>query len=72
MGEEIRHRELAEQAASLRLPEKMNERLQHLMDRNTNGLLDQEERDELESIIAISETMSILRGRALHILGRKP
>ncbi len=64
--------ELMRQVAALRLPAKTDQRLQRLMDRNNNGLLVPGEREELESLVEVSETMSLLRAQALRILGRKP
>jgi hypothetical protein len=64
--------EFVESLASMRFPAKTDRRLQELMNRNTNGDLTVSERDELESLAELSETMSLFRGRALHLLGRKP
>ena len=73
MGDEIKMpRELAEEVAALRLPNPTDQRLQHLMDRNNDGKLSEHERDELESLAAMSETISLLRAKALRLLGRKP
>jgi hypothetical protein len=65
-------RELIESIAALRLPPKADRRLQELMDRNTNGLLTEAERTDLESLVELSESLSLLRAKALHLLGRKP
>ena len=65
-------RELVEAIADLRLPPKTDQRLQELMDRNTNGLLTEAERADLEALVEMSERISLLRGQALHVLGRKP
>jgi hypothetical protein len=64
--------ELVEAVASLRLPARTDRRLQNLMDRNTEGALTPAEREDLESLVELSETISLLRARALHLLGRKP
>jgi hypothetical protein len=64
--------ELVEAIADLRLPPKTNQRLQELMDRNTNGLLTEAEREDLEALVDISERISLVRSQALHLLGRKP
>jgi hypothetical protein len=64
--------EMVEAVASLRLPSKADQRLQVLMDRNTNGALTPGERDELESLVELSETLALVRAQALHLLGRKP
>jgi hypothetical protein len=65
-------REMMEAVAALHLPPRADTRLRVLMDRNTNGKLTQEERDELESLVELSETISLVRADALHLLGRKP
>jgi hypothetical protein len=46
--------------------------LQDLMDRNNNGSLTAEERDDLEALVELSETIAIVRAQALHVLGRTP
>jgi hypothetical protein len=63
--------DLMRQVAALRLPQKTDQRLQHLMDRNNNGQLGPSEKDELESLVEVSETISLLRAQALRILGWK-
>jgi len=65
-------REMVEAVADLRLPLKTDQRLQRLMDRNTNGELTPEEQNDLESLVELSETMAIVRAQALHVLGRTP
>ncbi len=64
--------EIAEAAAALRLTPKADQRLQELMERNTNGLLTDSEREELEALAEMSETISLLRAKAFVFLGRKP
>jgi hypothetical protein len=64
--------ELVETLASLRLPEKTDAHLQRLMDRNTDGLLTEREREELEALAELSERLALLRAQALRLLGRKP
>lgn len=64
--------ELAEAVAALRLPQKADQRLQELMDRNTQGLLTATERIDLEALAEMSENISLLRAKALLLLGRKP
>jgi len=64
--------DLVEAVADLRFPPKTDELLQSLMDRNTNGILTSAERDELQALVELSETMSLIRARALKLLGRKP
>jgi hypothetical protein len=73
MGDEMQPpRELLEELAALRLPAATDQRLQFLMDRNNNGALTENERQEMESVVAMSESISLLRAKALRILGRKP
>jgi len=40
------------------------------MDRNTEGLLSASEREELEALVELSETIALLRIQALRVLGR--
>ena len=61
-----------ESIGQLRLPSKSDNRLQQLMDRNTEGELTPSERDELESLVELSERLSLVRAEAWHLLGRKP
>jgi hypothetical protein len=61
-----------ESVSQLRLPAKADRRLQDLMDRNNEGQLTQAEYAEMESLVEVSETMSLVRARALYLLGRKP
>ena len=65
-------RELAEAVAALRLSPRMDRRLQELMDRNSNGQLTEIDRADLEALVEMSETISLLRAKALLLLGRKP
>jgi len=64
--------EWVESVGSLRLPPKADQRLQELMDRNTDGLLTDTERADLESLVELSESLSLVRAEAIHLLGRKP
>ena len=73
MGDEIRiPREMMEEVAALRLPARTDKRMQELMDRNNDGRLNPSEREELESLVEMSETISLMRAKALRFLGRKP
>jgi hypothetical protein len=56
----------------LKFPERTDRRMQELMDRNTEGLLTESERADLESLVELSEQLSLVRGEALHLLGRRP
>ena len=64
--------EWVERVCDLRLPPKTDQRLQKLMDRNNDGLLSEAERDDLDSLVELSERLSLVRAEALHLLGRKP
>ena len=64
--------EMVEAVAALRLPPQADRRLQQLMVRNNNGLLTDEEREDLESLVALSETIALVRAKALPLLGRSP
>lgn len=64
--------EWVQSVGDLRLPPKTDERLQELMDRNNDGLLSEAERADLESLVELSERLSLVRAEALHLLGRKP
>lgn len=61
-------RDLVQSFADVRLPSKTDARLQSLMDRNTEGQLTPQEREDLESLVELSETLSLLRARAMHVL----
>ncbi len=64
--------DLVESVAHLRLPPKEDSRLQELMDANTNGSLTAAEREQLASLVEWSESLSLLRARALRLLGEQP
>ena len=61
-----------ESITMLRLPEQADQRLQDLMDRNTEGQLSESERADLAALAELSERLSLVRAEALHLLGRKP
>ena len=63
--------ELMTSIADLQFPQKIDTRLQILMDRNTEGGLSESERAELEALVELSETLSLLRVQALRALGRR-
>ena len=42
------------------------------MDRNNEGLLTDTERADLESLVELSERLSLVRAEAIHLLGRIP
>lgn len=64
--------EWVEFVSELRLPPKADRRMQELMDRNNEGQLGEQERAELESLVELSESLSLARAKALHLLGRNP
>jgi hypothetical protein len=64
--------QMVEAVAALHLPVVSDQRMQVLMDRNNDGALTAEERQELESLVELSETISLVRADALAVLGRKP
>lgn len=64
-------RTLVETVADLRFPAKADAYLRTLMDRNTNGQLTAAEREELEALAELSETMALVRAQAIKLLGRK-
>jgi hypothetical protein len=64
--------ELVEAMADMRFPAKTDARLQFLMDRNTNGQLKPSEREDLESLVELSESLALVRAQALRLLGRNP
>lgn len=64
--------EWVETVGNLRLPPRTDQRLQELMDRNNEGVLTEAERADLESLVDLSERLSLVRAEALHLLGRNP
>ena len=73
MGDELKiPRQMLEEVAAFHIHAPTDKRMQDLMDRNNNGRLSQNEREELESLVAISEMISLMRAKALRFLGRKP
>jgi hypothetical protein len=63
--------EWIEAVGNLRFPPKADHRLQTLMDRNNEGVLTEDERDELEALVELSEKLSLVRAEALQILGQE-
>jgi hypothetical protein len=64
--------EMMEELGDLRFPPKTDARLQCLMDRNTEGQLTGVEREELEYLVELNEKITLVRARALRVLGRTP
>lgn len=65
-------KQMVEAVAALRFPAVSDRRLTLLMDRNNEGVLSDEQRDELESLAELSETISLIRAQAMSLLGRSP
>ena len=61
-----------EEIVAMKFPEETDERLQHLMDKNNEGELNEIERTEFKAYVRISELMSLLKARAYLLLGRRP
>ena len=64
--------DLVESVAHLRLPPIEDAWLQELMDANNNGTLTVVELEQLASLVEWSESLSLLRARALRLLGEQP
>ena len=64
-------RDLLEQAADLQFDPAIDARLQELMERHNFGELSETERNELAGYVALNQRMSIVRGQAMLVLGRK-
>jgi len=60
-----------ESVGNLRLPPKADRRLQDLMDRNNEGLLNEREREELEALAELSEQLSLVRAEAMQVLSKQ-
>jgi hypothetical protein len=60
-----------ESISDFRLPPETDRQLQNLMDRNNEGLLQPAEKEELAALTALSEEISLLRAKAMQLLGRK-
>ncbi len=61
-----------ESITDLKFPGSTDRRLQFLMDRNTEGLLSREEKEELEALVEMSEELSLVRADACRLLGKTP
>ena len=64
--------DLVEEVAHLHLPIHADQQLQNLMDANTNGLLTESEKQQLEELVEWSESVSLLRARAGQLLSDRP
>lgn len=63
--------ELVESVSRLSFSEGMNRRIQNLITRNSDGQLSKGEREELASLVEMSESIAIVRVEALRLLGRR-
>lgn len=61
-----------ETIGQLRLPSKADQRLQQLMNGNNEGTLSDSEYEDLEALVELSERLSLIRAKALQLLGRDP
>lgn len=64
--------QMVESVAALHFPPQADRRLQLLMDRNTEGTLSADEREELTALVELSQTMALVRAQAMQLLGRVP
>lgn len=53
-----------EEMANFQLPGSTQERLDWLMDKNNEGLLEEDERQELWALVDLNERVSLLKGKA--------
>lgn len=61
-------RELVEALSEFRFPPRADVHLQQLMDQNNDGLLTPAQREELEGLVEMSESMALFRAQALKLL----
>jgi hypothetical protein len=61
-----------EEISNLRLSPRADERLQTLMDRNNEGQLSTDQREELAALAELSERIALVRADAYALLGRRP
>jgi hypothetical protein len=64
--------EWVESLCELRFPQRIDRRFQELMHCNNEGALSESERLLLESLVELSERLSLIRAEALNLLGRNP
>ena len=60
--------DLLEEIANLEFPASTQEALARLMDKNNEGRLSAEEREELRALVDLNERVSLLKGRAKLLL----
>ena len=63
---------ILEDVANLNFPPETEARMTLLMDRNNDGSLSHTEQDELAALVRWGHRISLLRARAMLVLGRKP
>jgi len=64
--------EYIEEIANLRFPAATQEKLRDLMDRNTEGRLSHDERQNLLALVELSEQLALIRGQAKVLLQSPP
>jgi hypothetical protein len=62
--------DFVQELAAFQFPASTQERLDRLMERNAEGVIEPAEREELKALVELNERLSILKGRALLLLGR--
>ena len=65
-------KDFLEYLADMHFSREADVRIQDLMERNNEGQLTPSERAELASLASLSQEMSLVKARALLLLGRKP
>ena len=63
---------MIEELAALKMPPQTDRRMQSLMDLNNDGALTADGLNELESLVALSEQLSLLKTQAMILLRPKP
>lgn len=63
--------EFLEEMAHLEFPASTQQALSRLMDKNNEGKLSQDEREELRALVDLNERVSLLKGRAKLLLGER-
>ncbi|MBI2920224.1 MAG: hypothetical protein HYY18_03960 [Planctomycetes bacterium] len=60
--------EYIEELANLEIPAVTQGKLRDLMDRNTEGKLSEDERQNLQALVELSEQLALIRGQAKVLL----
>ncbi len=63
-------RRWVESVSKFRFSERPNQLLQNLMDRNNDGLLNEDERSTLVCLVELSEELSLISAEATRLLGQ--